>query len=458
MTTSAKARTSYRCIECGDVALKWAGRCGGCGAWNTLEAEVVTASSNRPSALTPSTAAQPIREVPTVLIEPITTGVGELDRVLGGGFVPGSVTLLGGEPGVGKSTLLLQVAGAVAAGGRRVLYVSAEESAQQVRHRAERLGALADGLFLAAETSLPHVLGHVDAVEPTVVIVDSVQTVHDPTLPSAAGSVAQVRSVTAALVRLAKERDVVVVLVGHVTKDGGLAGPRVLEHIVDTVVSFEGDRHHVLRLLRATKHRFGSTQDVGLLALGEGGLDPVADPSGLFLADRRAGEAGSVVIPTLEGRRPVLVELQALVVDSQAQHPHRSFHGVDAGRVGLLLAVLERRCNVRVLRSDVYAMAVGGARVTEPAADLPLALAVAGSLRNAAVPADAVACGEVGLGGELRTVSGFDRRLAEAARLGFRRAIVPSSAPSCDAPITLCRVDTLGDALRLLTRGGDVDR
>lgn len=454
--TATKSRPSYRCLECGEPALKWAGRCAGCGEWNTLEVEAhAAAASGGVEALTPATAAQPISQVSVVAAAPLPTGVAELDRVLGGGLVPGSVTLLGGEPGVGKSTLLLQVTGSLAAGGRRVLYVTAEESAQQVRQRAERLGSLADDLYLAAETSLPHLLGHVADVGPAVVVVDSVQTVHDPSLPSAAGSVAQVRSVTAALVRLAKERDIAVVLVGHVTKDGGLAGPRVLEHIVDTVISFEGDRHHTLRLLRATKHRFGSTQEVGLLALGESGLDPVADPSGMFLADRRAGEPGSVVTPTLEGRRPVLIEVQALVADTQGVHPHRSSHGVDAGRVGLLLAVLERRCGLKMGRSDVYAMAVGGVKVTEPGADLALALAVASSARSAEVPADVVACGEVGLGGELRAVAGMERRLAEAARLGFGRAIVPSSAPDCDAAIRVCRVDTLHDALGFIVRSGN---
>ncbi|MCC6226408.1 MAG: DNA repair protein RadA [Microthrixaceae bacterium] len=463
MTTAAitsRSRSRFRCLACGDVSLKWAGRCGGCGEWNTLEADSATVGcdSARATALAPASPARPICEVPVEAAEPVPTGIAELDRVLCGGLVRGSVTLMGGEPGVGKSTLLLQVAGSLAEAGLRVLYVTAEESAQQVRGRAERLGAVSDQLYLAAETSLPHLLGHIDAVEPSVVIVDSVQTVHDPSTPSAAGSVAQVRGVTSALVRLAKEADVTVLLVGHVTKDGALAGPRVLEHIVDTVVSFEGDRHHSLRLVRATKHRFGSTQEVGLFSLGEAGLDPVADPSGVFLADRRSGEPGSVVVPTLEGRRPLLVELQALVASTSATHPHRSSHGVDAARVSLLLAVLGRRLEVPVLGSDVYVMAVGGAKVVEPGADLPIALAVASSVTNQALPFDMVACGEVGLGGELRAVTGFDRRLSEAARMGFSRAIVPTSTPAVDASIRLCRVDSLHEALLFLDRETPVGR
>jgi DNA repair protein RadA/Sms len=449
-TTATRSRSRYRCQSCGDVALKWAGRCDGCGEWNTLEPEGSGEVAVAAAALAPASPARPISDVPALLADPLATGVAELDRVLGGGLVPGSVTLVGGEPGIGKSTLLLQVTAHLARGGHRTLYVSAEESAHQVRHRAERLGAVCDDLYLAAETSLPHLLGHVDACRPELVVVDSVQTVHDPLLPSAAGSVAQVRAVTSALVRAAKERDLIVVLVGHVTKDGGLAGPRVLEHVVDTVLSFEGDRHHALRLLRATKHRFGSTQELGLLALGESGLDEVADPSGLFLADRRPGIPGSVVVPTIEGRRPLLVELQALVAGGTAVHPHRSSQGVDSGRVGLLLAVLDRRVGVGVLSKDVYAMAVGGTRVTEPGADLPLALAIASSAADHPIGGDVVACGEVGLGGELRSVAGLDRRLAEAARLGFRQAIVPSSTPEVDASLRIERVRTLGDAIDLL--------
>jgi DNA repair protein RadA/Sms len=454
VTAATKTRTRYRCLSCGDLALKWAGKCDACGEWNTLEIEAATLGARQSSvALAPSSPARPITDVPVVMSDPYPTGVAEFDRVLGGGLVPGSVTLVGGEPGIGKSTLLLQVSAHLARTGHRALYVTAEESAHQVRHRAERLGAVCDELYLAAETALPHLLGHTDALQPEVLIIDSVQTMHDPGLPSAAGSVAQVRAVASELVRVAKERDLIVVLVGHVTKDGALAGPRVLEHIVDTVISFEGDRHHSLRTLRATKHRLGSTLELGLLSLGDGGLDPVADPSGMFLADRRPGISGSIVTPTLEGRRPLLVELQALVAKGQALNPHRSSQGVDGGRVGLLLAVLDRRVGVPVLPMDVYVMAVGGAKITEPSADLPLALAIVSSFTDRPVPSDVVACGEVGLGGELRSVAGLDRRLAEAARMGFRRAVVPMSTPQIDAEIAVSRVETVGDALSLLDLG-----
>ena len=367
-TSQPRRKTRYACIECGTGAPKWSGKCDGCGEWNTIVEEPVDADPV--VVVAPAVPARPITEVSSLDANPLPTGIAEFDRVLGGGLVPGSVTLVGGEPGVGKSTLLLQVLAEPARSGATVLYLSAEESTQQVRRRAERLGALHERLYLAAETDLARVLGHVDQLRPSVVVIDSIQTVFDPELSSAPGSVGQVRQCAHRLVRLAKERDIAVILVGHVTKEGALAGPRVLEHVVDTVLSFEGDRHHTLRVVRATKHRFGSTQELGLFAMGEGGLEAVADPSEMFLADRRPGIAGSVIVPTLEGHRPLVVELQALVAASGGGHPRRSVTGVDPGRVGLLLAVLERRVNVPVLGLDTYAMAVGGARVTEPGADL----------------------------------------------------------------------------------------
>jgi DNA repair protein RadA/Sms len=376
------------------------------------------------------------------------TGLPELDRVLGGGLVPGSVTLVGGEPGIGKSTLLLQALARLAAGGERCLLVSAEESAQQVALRAERLEAVAADLWLVAETELDAVLAHVDEVAPAVLVVDSIQAVHDPELASAPGSVAQVRECAHRLVRLAKERGVTTVLVGHVTKDGSLAGPRVLEHVVDTVLSFTGDRHHALRLLRATKHRFGPTGDLGLFEMGEGGLVTVDDPARLFLSDRRQEVPGSAVFPALEGQRPLLVELQALVAPApDGCPPRRSAQGVDGGRLNLLLAVLQRRLRVPLAASDVFALAVGGVRVADPGADVALALAVCSSRVGVALPADLVACGEVGLGGELRQVAHTGRRLAEASRLGFRRALVPASAPDPPGGLASVRVPTLREAV-----------
>lgn len=445
----ARVRSVFRCTECGTSVPKWVGRCPGCEEWNTL-IEELDAEARGPSAsllLGPRDAPTPISDVDVADWQARPTGIPELDRVLGGGLVPGSVTLIGGEPGIGKSTLLLQAMSAIADDGITVLYISAEESKQQVRLRAERLGTLQSTLWLASETSLPHILDDIDEIAPTVVIVDSIQSVHHPDISSAPGSVAQVRECAARLVATAKSRDLAIVLVGHVTKEGGLAGPRVLEHVVDTVLAFEGDRHHALRLLRAAKHRFGATDQLGLFEMTEDGLIGVPDPSRLFLADRRKGVSGSVVVPTMEGHRPLLVELQALVTRSPLASPRRSSQGVDSGRLSLLLAVLAERADLSFADTDVYALAVGGVKVAEPAADLGLALALASALAGQPLPADLVVCGEVGLGGELRQVSHCDRRLAEAARLGFTRALVPKLGPEPPDGIAAIRVGTLAEAI-----------
>lgn len=441
-------RTRWACVECGAVSPKWAGRCDSCGEWNTIVEEA--AAPVRSAALAPVAPARPITEVSTTDAAPRSTGVVEFDRVLGGGLVPGSVTVLGGEPGVGKSTLLLQVLAGPASAGRTVLYVTGEESAQQVTRRAERLGAMHPSLFLAAETNLAHVLGHLETCRPEVVVVDSIQTVFDPELSSAPGSVGQVRHCAHRLVSVAKELDVAVVLVGHVTKEGSLAGPRVLEHVVDTVLSFDGERHHSLRVLRAVKHRFGSTQEVGLFSMGGRGLETVDDPSAMFLADRRPGVAGSVIVPTLQGHRPLMVELQALCVAGNTANPRRSVTGVDPARIGMLLAVLDRRLEIPVMSLDTYAMAVGGVRVAEPGADLGLGLAMVSSVTDSPLPGQLVAVGEVGLGGELRAVEGIERRLTEAARIGFTAAIVPRSTPKLSVGLEVLRVPTLDAAISLL--------
>ncbi|HEX9258786.1 MAG TPA: DNA repair protein RadA, partial [Acidimicrobiales bacterium] len=383
-----RLRTVYRCTECGSAAPKWAGRCTGCGAWNSLVEEVDEVRPLTAVALSPSAAPLPITEVAMADAAPRPTGVAELDRVLGGGLVPGSVTLLGGEPGIGKSTLLLHLASCRAAAGDTVLYVTAEESAQQVRGRAERLGSLSERLFLQAETVLPHVLGAIDQLTPALVVVDSIQTVHDPDLASAPGSVVQVRECAYRLVREAKARGTTVLLVGHVTKDGGLAGPRVLEHVVDTVLEFEGERHHALRLLRATKHRFGPTNELGLFEMVDDGLAAVPDPSKLFLADRSKGVAGSAVVALLEGQRPLLVEVQALVAKSPLAVPRRSAQGLDQGRLSLLLAVLEQRAGVGFGDCDVYVSAVGGVRLAERGTDLAVCLALASARFGVPVAAD----------------------------------------------------------------------
>jgi len=441
----ARPKTRFRCSSCGAASPVWGGRCPGCEAWNTLVEERVGAA--RAAVGAPVAAARRIREVGHHEARPLATGVAELDRVLGGGLVPGSVTLVGGEPGVGKSTLLLQAVATTAGLGHDALYVTAEESAAQVRARAERLGALADRLWLASDTSLPDLVAHLDAVRPRVLVVDSIQTVHDPELASAPGAVGQVRECAARLVTEARARGVAVVLVGHVTKDGGLAGPRVLEHLVDTVLSFEGDRYHALRLLRAVKHRFGGTGELGVFEMSDTGLVGVDDPSALFLADRRRGEAGSVVVPVLDGGRPLLVEVQALLARTTIPTPRRQAQGVDQGRLGMLLAVLAQRAGVSVHDLDVWVTVAGGVRATEPAVDLGVALAVVSAITGVPVPPDLVVCGEVGLAGELRQVGRLDRRLAEAARLGFGRVLVPATAPDPPAGCAAVRAEGLGEAI-----------
>ena len=442
----------FACTECGAQSPKWAGRCTECGDWNTLVEEIVGGSESADAPLAPTKRSGPMRigEVPTDTARPISTGIDELDTVLGGGLVAGSVTLLGGEPGIGKSTLLLQL---LAARTGSTLYVSAEESAQQVRLRAERLDAIRPDLWLHAETSLPHVIKAIDETSPELVVIDSIQTVADPELSSAPGSVGQVRGCAHRLVTEAKDRNIAVVLVGHVTKEGSLAGPRALEHVVDTVLQFEGDRHHALRLLRATKHRFGPTNELGLFEMVGAGLVAVPDPSTMFLADRRTGIAGSAVVPTMEGRRPIVVELQALTSPGIPNVPcRRSAQGIDGGRLSMLMAVLGRRGRLPIGEQDVYASAVGGAKITEPGLDLGLCLAVASAMTDTPLPADVAVFGEVGLGGEIRQVSHAARRVTEAARLGFRRVIVPAKSAEPDDAlgerVRLVRVQTLTEALR----------
>jgi DNA repair protein RadA/Sms len=381
---------------------------------------------------------------------PRPTAVGELDRVLGGGLVPGSVTLVGGEPGIGKSTLLLQATIEMARQGLRCLVVCAEESSQQVKRRAVRLGPLPPSIWVVPETALAGVLAAVDEVEPDVLVVDSIQTVYDAEVESGPGSVTQVKGCALSLVQLSKTRGLATILVGHVTKEGTLAGPRVLEHMVDTVLAFEGERHHALRLLRATKHRFGPTGELGLFEMTDAGLRGVPDPSSLFLGDRRHGASGSAVFPAMEGQRPLLVEIQALVTGSGLLMPRRSASGLDGGRLALLVAVLKERAGVDLSGREVYVSVVGGVRVNEPGADLATALALASAACETPLPTDMVTCGEVGLAGELRQVSHTPRRLAEAARLGFRRALVPLSAEVPQGPLEVVRAGSLAGAVGLV--------
>lgn len=423
------------------------GRCPGCGEWNTL----IAVSAVEAATPTGAARAVPIAEIPEADGRRIATGMAEFDRVLGGGLVPGSLALLGGDPGVGKSTLLLQMGGLLGR-GQTVLYVTGEESAPQLRARAERLDALAPGLLVAAEADTGQIQQLCGRHRPQLVIVDSVQTMRHPDCPLSPGSPVQIREVTGQLLALAKAGGPAVVLVGHVTKAGLLAGPRLLEHTVDAVLLFEGERFSPFRLLRALKNRFGSTQELGVFQMEGAGLREVANPSALFLAERAVGASGSVVTVTLEGSRPLLCEVQALLAGPAFGSPRRTAAGVDAARLALLLAVLERRAGLRCGQLDAYVKVSGGVRLEEPAADLACGLALASAFAERAVPADVVACGEIGLGGEVRGVPRLEERLAEAARLGFRRAVVPQvNNPRVPPDMEVLRVRTLSEVLgRLL--------
>lgn len=448
-----RTKTRARCEQCDHTEAKWLGQCPTCEAWGTMVEEAEPRPTSGPrlgqgrrASLT-TRPARPIRDVPMDAEQRAVTGVGELDRVLGGGFVPGSVTLFGGEPGAGKSTLLLQAADALAGTGKRVLYVSAEESAGQVRLRAERLRTLNERLLLACETDLDVITGLVEAQGPDILFVDSIQTVRDPEAPGAPGGVSQVRECAAGLVRVAKERAMACVLVGHVTKDGRLAGPRLLEHLVDAVCDLDGDRHHALRLLRATKNRYGAVGEVGCFEMTGHGMVGIADAGRLFVGEAPEGTAGVAITLTLEGHRPLACEVQALTTPTEHGNPRRVASGLDAARLDLLVAVLDRRAAVLLRACEVYASSVGGLRLTEPAVDLALCLAIASSAADRAVSRDLVAIGEVGLAGELRLVTQTERRLAEAARLGFSEALVPAAYDGAASGLRLHLARDLAQAL-----------
>lgn len=443
-------RPAHRCTECGLDVAKWVGRCPECQAWGSIEA-VGPPPVRQVAAGAPSAPARPIAEVDVQAARARPTGVDELDRVLGGGLVPGAVVLLAGEPGVGKSTLLLEVAHRCAESGRRALYVTGEESAGQVRLRAERTGALHEELYLAAESDLSALLGHLDAVRPAMLVVDSVQTMSTSAAEGSAGGVSQVRAVATVLISAAKERGLPVVLVGHVTKDGSVAGPRVLEHLVDVVLHFDGDRHSTLRMVRGVKNRFGPADEVGCFELRDDGIAGLPDPSGLFLSRPGTVVPGTAVTVVVEGKRPLLAEVQALVAASNLATPRRAVSGLDSARVAMVLAVTERRGGVVLGGSDVYTATVGGMRVVEPAADLAVALAVASAVSDATLPHRTVVIGEIGLAGEVRRVNGVGRRLAEAARLGFTRALVPPEGTDrIPDGLRVLEVPDLATALRLL--------
>lgn len=442
------ARPAFRCADCGTEVPKWVGRCPECQAWGTIEERGSATPVTKVAAGAPNSPARAITDIAASETALNPTGVAELDRVLGGGIVPGAVVLLAGEPGVGKSTLLLEVVHRWALGGGTALYVTGEESAGQVRLRAERTGALDDRMFLAAESELSAALGHVDQVQPSLVIVDSVQTIASAEIDGVPGGVTQVRAVTGALVTLAKERGIPVLLVGHVTKEGSIAGPRVLEHLVDAVLQFEGDRHSTLRLLRGVKNRFGAADEVGCFELVSDGIAGVTDPSGLFVSRHTETVPGTAITVVVEGKRPMLAEVQALVSRSTLANPRRAVSGLDSARVSMVQAVTEKRCRIRLGESDVFTATVGGMKVREPSADLAVALAIASAAKDVALPAGLIALGEVGLAGEIRRVPGIGRRLAEAARLGFKKALVPQECAD-DVPrgIKAIPVASMGEVM-----------
>lgn len=449
--TASRARSgpAYRCGECGWTTAKWVGRCAECQAWGSVE-EVGQVAARTTAAATVSSPALPITQVDATAAGHQPTGVGELDRVLGGGLVPGAVILLAGEPGVGKSTLLLDVAARTALEGRKVLYVTGEESAAQVRLRADRIGALAENLHLAAESDLSLVLGQIAATEPELLIVDSVQTMSSAEVDGAAGGVSQVRETAASLINVAKAKNIATLLVGHVTKDGTVAGPRLLEHLVDVVCQFDGDRHSRLRLLRAVKNRFGPTDEVGCFDLTESGIEGLADPSGLFVTRTKFPVPGTCITVTIEGRRPLVAEVQSLLDETSNAQPRRATSGLDSSRAAMILAVLQSRAGLNLSRMDSYLATVGGMRLNEPAADLATALAVASSVLKRPVPGTIVAFGEVGLAGEVRQVQEIRRRIMEAERLGFTGAIVPASPqglPEVPRGFRVVEVTTLQEAL-----------
>ena len=452
MASTKTARPAYVCAECGWTTSKWVGRCGECQAWGTVDV-AAPARTGRTQAAPVSSPAVPISQVQVESARSVGSGIGELDRVLGGGVVPGGVLLLAGEPGVGKSTLLLEVAARWARAGRRTLYISGEESAAQVRLRAERTGAVDDNLYLAAETDLGGVLTHVETVAPSLLIVDSVQTIGSADIDGVPGGVTQVREVASAVIQRAKRDNIATLLVGHVTKDGSVAGPRVLEHLVDVVLQFEGDRSSRLRLLRAVKNRFGPVDEIGCFDLVDDGIVEVPDPTGLFVSRHEQPVAGTCVTVTMEGRRPLLAEVQALSVASSTPSPRRTSSGLDSPRVAMILAVLTKHCGLNLGQLDVYTASVGGARLTEPSVDLAVAVATLSAVSGLAAPTDLIAIGEVGLAGEVRKVSNLAARLREAERIGFRRAVVPAGSEGLDTftgTMTIQAVHTIGEAMLCL--------
>ncbi|WP_127848245.1 DNA repair protein RadA [Lacticaseibacillus hulanensis] len=454
----AKTRTRYVCENCGNVSASYLGRCPECGAWNTMVEETVApeptaASKPRTNIDGHKVVPQRMNSVTAQRESRVTTKLAELNRVLGGGIVPGSLILIGGDPGIGKSTLLLQVSGQLSADHGTVLYVSGEESASQIKLRAERLGVADSGMYLYPETDMPSIMGAVDDLQPDYLIIDSVQTMNVPDMNSAVGSVGQIREVTAELMRLAKSKQITIFIVGHVTKDGAIAGPKILEHMVDTVLYFEGDMHHTYRILRSVKNRFGSTNEIGIFEMRQGGLTEVANPSEIFLEERLAGATGSAVVVSMEGTRPILVEIQALMTPTMYGNAKRTSSGLDHNKVSLIMAVLEKRANLLLQNQDAYLKATGGVRLDEPAIDLAIAVAIASSYRDEEIPATDCFVGEIGLTGEVRRVNRIEDRVREAAKLGFKRIFVPkNNLQGWDVPtdINVVGVTSVAEALHKL--------
>jgi len=447
-----KTRTKFFCQQCGYESVKWVGRCPSCGEWNSFveERETAEVSSTRRGWIASEARVLPIGDIPSQAEVRFPSGLPETDRVLGGGIVPGSLILLGGDPGIGKSTLLLQLSHKIAVSGKKVLYISGEESASQIRLRAERLGTLHPNLFVCSETDMELALALVDQEAPQLLIVDSIQTVFAPGLSSGPGSVSQVRECTGMLLRVAKVSQIATVIVGHVTKDGNLAGPRLLEHMVDAVLYFEGDAHHTYRILRAAKNRFGSTNEMAIFDMRDEGLVEVSNPSEMFLSERSNESPGSAVVTAMEGTRPLLLEVQALVAPTGFVTPRRMATGADYNRVSLILAVLEKRVGLRLQSFDAYVNLAGGVRIEEPAIDLGIAMAVAASYRDRPLRKGDVYIGEVGLTGEVRSVNKVQQRIREAAKLGFERCVVPHSCAVGEfGTIQVVPVHTLAETLDL---------
>jgi len=452
----AKVKTKFACTECGTESARWLGKCPGCQSWNTMvefkETVTKTKGVGLSSVNTTKEKPQSIIHIDSSKEPRIETEMVELNRVLGGGVVPGSLILVGGDPGIGKSTLLLQTSHALSSKNYKVLYISGEESVKQTKLRADRLGALSEHLYVQCETNIEAINDAIENLNPDFLVIDSIQTVYDPNVESAPGSVSQVRECTAHFMRVAKQKGIATVLVGHVTKEGAIAGPRLLEHMVDCVLYFEGERHHTYRMLRAVKNRFGSTNEIGIFEMSEAGLREVSNPSELFLSERPIGVSGSTVVASMEGTRPVLVELQALIAPTNFPSPRRTSTGIDHHRLTLIIAVLEKRMGLFLQNQDAYLNVAGGVKLDEPAVDLAIAVCIASSFKDAPTKPDDVIFGEVGLTGEVRAVSRAEQRVKEAAKLGFKRVIMPANSLKGWTPpksIQVIGVNTVAEALKL---------